>query len=205
MGFLFQLCTGLKASLVRALRTIITYYNKNRNSTNIYKEHFKLNMNMNDLTRKRTNSGHLTEDIQAASSIWKYAQHPMSLRSRKFKQWHNLLEWLKPQNWPLIQTNAGQDTEQRGLPFIPGPAEWYNPFERTLSTRRSKESSSQKTQQWLPSSLFELRSHRQTLTAAILMTAISQMKRRPSARELTVLTTKRSVLVFKPLEDMEEH
>lgn len=87
VGFLFQLRTGLKASLVQALRTIITYSNKNRNSSNIYKEHFKLNMNMNDLTRERTNNGHLTEDIQAASSIWKYAQRPMSLRNCKFKQW----------------------------------------------------------------------------------------------------------------------
>lgn len=147
VGLLFQLCTGLKASLVQALRTIVTYYNKNRNSSNIYKEHFKLNMNMNDLTRERTNNGHVTEDTQAASSIRKYAQHPMSLRNRKFKQWHHLLEWLKHQNWPLMQTNAGQDTEQRGLPFIPGPAEWYNHFERTLSTLQSKESCSQKTQQ----------------------------------------------------------
>lgn len=28
-------------------------YNKNRNSSNIYKEHFKLNKKMNDLNRKR--------------------------------------------------------------------------------------------------------------------------------------------------------
>lgn len=173
MGLLFQLCTGLKASLVQALRTIVTYYNKNRNSSNIYKEHFKLNMNMNDLTRERTNSGHVTEDLQAASSIRKYAQHPMSLRNRKFKQWHHLLEWLKPQNWPLMQTNAGQDMEQRGLPFIPGPVEWYNHFERTLSTLQSKEPCSQKTQQSHPGSSFELLSHRQTFTAAILMTATS--------------------------------
>lgn len=44
-----------------------------------------------------------------------------------------------------IQTNAGQDMEQRGLPFIPGPAEWYNHFERALSTLQSKESCSQET------------------------------------------------------------
>lgn len=52
--YFLQLCSGFKKkSLVQALRTII-YYNKNRNSSSIHKEHFKLNMKMNGLTRKRT-------------------------------------------------------------------------------------------------------------------------------------------------------